>query len=247
MLANRTSRWTLGTALLCIVLLAASWFLLISPRRANAADVVGQASQADTQANLLLQKIAELKAQYADLPKQQAELKAIQAQLPADAGIPTFVRDLQTYAAQAGVSLDSITPGSPALLNPSAAAATTAAPPAGSVAKVPVALTVTGDYFEASLFVKYLQTSIKRSYLITAISAAPGQAATTASTATTGTTTGTATTAPAASAAPAAPTTLNRVSLSITGSVFVLLDGSSTLANVAAQVKATTKTAAVVR
>ncbi len=243
MLANRTSRWSIGAALICIALLAVSWFLLIIPRRADASDVRDQAAQADSQAATLQIKIARLKVQFADLPKQKAELAAITKQLPPGADVPSLVRDLQGLATQAGVSLDSITPGLPAVLSPGdPAVATTAA--AGSVVSLPMNLQVSGDYFEAALFVKYLQTKIVRSYLITGLNASPDSKTDTSATANPIPTTTPSAVPTTAATAPVSPN-LDRVSLTITGSVFVLLDGTVTLDDVtkAAKAAATGKTA----
>jgi Tfp pilus assembly protein PilO len=237
MLANRTNRWSIGAALLCIVLLTASWFLLISPRRADALDVRGQAAQADSQAAMLQAQIASLKVQFADLPKQKAELKAIKAQLPPGGDVPGFVRDLQTVATQTGVSLDSIIPSTPTVIAPAGAAAPTTSG-AGSLVGVPVSIVVTGEYFEVTLFVKYLQTKIARSYLITGLAAAPAPEVVATPTATP-VPTATATAAPTAAVVTAAPApNLDRVTLSLTGSVFVLLDGTVTLDDVTREAKA---------
>ena len=244
MLTSRTSRWSLGTALLCIILLVASWFLLISPRRADASAVRGQVTQADSQAAQLQMQIAQLKAEFAGLPKRRAELTAIKKQLPPKADIPTLVRDLQNLAAQTGVSLDSIAPGAPTVLTATGVAAPTTAA-AGSVVGVPMAITVTGDYFEASLFIKYLQTKLPRSYLISGLAVTPADvtAATTANTAPTATGTATptvtATTAPAVETATSTgPVGLSVVQLGIEGSIFVLLDGTSTLEDVKKEAEA---------
>jgi Tfp pilus assembly protein PilO len=242
MLANRTSRWSIGTALLCILLLAASWFLLISPRRADAADVRGQATTADGQAALLQTQIALLKTQFADLPKQKAELKAITAELPPGADVPALVRTLQSIAAQTGVSLDSISPGGPTVVTATGAAATSVAG-AGSLVRLPMDLVVTGEYFETSLFIKNLQSKITRSYLVTGIAVAPAQeAAATATPSATATPTAqtTATATPASTPTPtaAAPVDLTTITLTMQGSVFVLLDGTVTLDDVARQAKA---------
>ena len=238
MLANRTSRWSIAAALLCLALLAASWFLLISPRRADASTVRAQVVQSDAEANHLKVKIAELKAQFADLPKQKVELKAIKAQLPPKANVPDLVRDLRTLAAQAGVSLDSLTPSSPVLLT-AAGAPPPAAATAGSVLSMPLAITVTGDYFEASLFVKNLQTKLNRSMLITGIGVAPAAEAEMASPTTQPSATSTAAATPTPS--PTATTiNLDRVTLSITSSVFVLMDGTSTVGDVTKEAKAAT-------
>jgi Tfp pilus assembly protein PilO len=244
MLANRTSRWSIGAALLCLALLAASWFLLITPRRADAAAVRTQAVTADSQAAQLRAQIGELKSEFSDLPKRKEELAAIQRQLPPTAAIPALVRDLQSISAQAGVSLVSISPSAPLILSNSTA--TAKAVGAGSLIAIPVTITATGQYFEASLFLKYLQTKIQRSFLVTGVTLTPAPpsdaVATTGSSAgSTATATASETTAatPSATATSVQPT-LDRVSLSLTGSVFVLLDGTVTLDDVAAAAKAAT-------
>jgi Tfp pilus assembly protein PilO len=274
MLVNRTSRWSIGAAVLCVALLVASWFLLISPRRADAGTVRAQVVSTDSKATTLQMQIAQLKVEFADLPKQKAQLKAIKAQLPPKGDVPALVRQLQKLAADAGVSLDSVAPGSPAVLTaPGATAAGTAGP--GTVVSIPMTIDITGDYFEDSLFVKNLQTKIKRSFLISSInvaaaatdnavitSASPtnptGAAPTSPGTAPTSP--GTAPTSPGAAptSPPAAPTVsptptptstvspttivnpLVRAGLTITGSVFVMLDESSTLQSVATDAKAAT-------
>jgi len=241
MLANRTSRWSIAAALLCIVLLAASWFLLISPRRADASDIRSQTTAAEDQASLLRVKIAELKAEFADLPKQLAELKAIKKQLPPTANIPAWVRDMQSSAAETGVSLDSIVPGTPALVG---AASASGVAGTGSVVSVPMTLTLTGDYFEAALFLKRVQAQLHRSYLISGLALVPAEeeATATATVAPVPTSTSTATptaTATATATAAAEPvTSLDRVSVSLTGALFVLMDGTSTLDQVTKDAKA---------
>jgi Tfp pilus assembly protein PilO len=245
MLANRTSRWSIGTVLLCIILLSASWFLLISPRRADAADVQSKVVSTTEQAAELEIQIAQLKADFADLPKRKAELKAIKQQLPPKANIPAFVRDLRSISGQAGVSLDSVAPAGPALL---AGAAGSATATDGAVVKIPIAIGITGDYFEAALFLKNLQTKLQRSYLITGLAAVPApEEATTATTAPVATATSTAVATAVATEAPAATAaavpSLDRVTLSITGSVFVLMDGTTTLEQVTKDAKAATGTA----
>lgn len=244
MLANRTSRWSLGAAVLCLALVAASWFLLISPRRAEAVEIHQQTDQASAQAAQLRVQLAQLKVDFADLPKAEAELKAIRRQVPAQAQMPDLVRTLQRMAFRSGVSLDSITPAAPVLVPEPGQAP--AAAGAGSLVSVPMALVVTGDYWEVSLFVKRLQTQMARSFLISSLTGtsapetepAPTSIPTTPLPPTTPTPTGTGTASPTPTPTPtpsasASMPTLDRMSLAINGSVFVLLTGTVTLDEVA--------------
>jgi type IV pilus assembly PilO-like protein len=233
MFDSRTGRWSLGTALLCVVLLAATWFLLISPRRAEASDLGEQAAAASNEALMLQQQLARLKEQYAGLAEEKARLKAIQAQLPPDADVAALLRDLQDLATTAGVSLDSIAPGLPAVLGADGSTGPSAGATAGagSVVRVPLEITVSGQYFEDSLYLKYLQTRMTRSILISGLTTAPSSTAGTTSTSPT------ATPSTAQPAATGTTTASQDLTLTISASVFVLLDGSSSLEDVKAEAK----------
>ncbi len=230
MLSNRTTQWTLGAAVLCVAILAGSWFMLIAPRRAHAADLRNQAVAAAGEVQLAQTKTAQLRNEFADLPKQKAELAAIKAQLTPKADMSTLVTDLQRQASAAGVALNSIVPGSPVVVGAASGSATSATlAAAGSVVSIPLTLTATGDYFEDSLFTKYLQTKLTRAFLVNNVSTAASQSTTSTPTATsTATPTVTATTSTTSTT-----TGSSGVSLSVTGSVFVLLDSTSTLGQVA--------------
>jgi Tfp pilus assembly protein PilO len=230
MLASRTSRWSLGTALLCVLLLAMAWFLLISPRRADAADLTSQAAAENAQIGTLQQQLAQLKEQYAGLAKQKDQLKAIKAQLPPDADVSALVRNLLDFAGTAGISLDSVTPGAPVVLGSDGSVDANATATVGSVISVPLAINVTGQYFENSLYLKYLQTQMTRSILISGLSVVP---ATTSAT----TTTATATPAPSVTATAATTTANQDLTMTVNASVFVLLDGTSSLEDIKEEAK----------
>jgi Tfp pilus assembly protein PilO len=228
MLATRTSRWSAVTALVCLVLLAATWFLLVSPRRADVTQINEERLSAEA-ANLTLERrIVELREQYGELAALEAERDAIRAQLPPAAAVPSLVRNLSTLAGDAGIELLSVTPGTPRVLDEG----TPGTKPA--VVAVPVSVEASGGYTEVTLFLKYLQTKLSRVFLITTVSVNRGEvaAATTTTPTVTGTATPTATTSPTASPTPtatattsatASPTaTSNDFSLSITGEVYAM-------------------------
>jgi Tfp pilus assembly protein PilO len=191
MLTSRTARWSSGTALLCLALLAMSWLFLVSPRRSEAAELRDQNTATQSQNDLLDVKIAQLRAQFAKLPESQAELAAILTQMPADAGVPRLVRDLDAMARSTGVTLTSVTPGAgQALLaaTPAAAGAAGAAgtPGAGAVGtagaatdgstvvSVPVSVVLSGDYFQTVAFLKQIQTDMPRAFLLTTVQMSAG-------------------------------------------------------------------------
>ena len=188
MLQTRNSRWTAATVLVCVLILVAAWFLLVDPRRADAADLREQRAQAAQQNDALQLQIAQLKAQFADLPARQAELAAIRTQLPSKADLPALIRNLDELAKKAGVTLTSITPqpATPVAVSAAAAAGASAggasaggtsaggaasgaraAATGSSLFAVPTTIAVSGDYFASAQFLRLVQTEMPRAFLVT--------------------------------------------------------------------------------
>lgn len=142
MAVTKTTAWSLGTAGLCVALSAASWFLLIEPERAEAADSREQTVLAE-QANTELEvRIEQLRREYVDLPTRQAELAAVRQALPDEPALASLVRQLTDAGTDSGVKLDSIVTGAAAaVIDPDAAAAPAegepSAPAEGEVAPEP--------------------------------------------------------------------------------------------------------------
>lgn len=114
MFATRTRVWVTGTVLLAVLISAAGWFLLISPKRAEAAELEQQTEATELSNQQLEARIAQLKEQFAELPQYQAELAAIQQAMPGDPALPTLVRTLDDMADRHEVTLMSLAPGQPA-------------------------------------------------------------------------------------------------------------------------------------
>ena len=172
--------WSAATAVLCVLLIVAAYFLLIAPKRAEAADLRDQTvaqDQANQQSRL---KIQQLKAQYAELPSKQAELAVIKQQLPDNPALPTLIRTLTSMADASGVTLVSLAPAPPTAVVLAAApvvapavapaAAAAGAPVTAPVAAAPAAPTtslfgiattmiIKGDYAASTLFVQKLQAA----------------------------------------------------------------------------------------
>jgi Tfp pilus assembly protein PilO len=200
MLATRTARWSALTALLCVMLMAAAWLLLIQPRREEAAAVRQKAEETRARNDALELKVTQLRAQFVELPMKEAELSQIYAQMPAEAAMPELVRAIDTAAAGSGVTLQSLTPS---VANVAAAPQATAAPSTGAgagtgtgtsagtgtttggsaaaaapglrVVEIPVTIVVQGDYFQTVLFLKKLQTEMTRTFLVTGLQLATGE------------------------------------------------------------------------
>lgn len=196
-----TRKWSLLAAVLVLAILAAGWFLLVAPKRSEAAGLRKQAvSQQDANARLL-QQLEVLKAQQAELPKQRARLAVMRTQIPDNPALPTLIRNLTAAGRKVGVSIDTMAPAVPApvvVAQPVAPVATTTpestgstgstestesgtgtttptapvAPPAPSLFQVPLTLNVTGSYFELEQFINKLE-GLKRSFLVSGFTLAP--------------------------------------------------------------------------
>jgi Tfp pilus assembly protein PilO len=146
----------------------------------------------------------QLRAQFASLPQRRAQLAEIQQQFPASTEPSALLRQLAAVAQDAGVAVDSITPGP---LQPLAGAAgtttgTSAGAATGSTADVQAiatTLVVNGGYAELTLFLQKLQGSMRRAYLVESLLLTPGQVT-----------------------AGAAATSDAELTLTVTGKVFVL-------------------------
>ncbi len=125
-----TRKWSFLTAVLVVAVLAAGWFLLVSPKRSEAADLQQQASGQASENERLVQKLEVLKAQQADLPRQRARLATLQTQLPDNPALPRLVRDLTAAGRKTGVQLASLAPAVPVQLVATVQGTPVAAPPA---------------------------------------------------------------------------------------------------------------------
>jgi Tfp pilus assembly protein PilO len=196
-LATPTSRLTAGVAAACVAVMAATWFLLIAPRRADAESFRAQQVSA-AQANAELRtKVAELRAQAANLPKTKQELARLRTQLTPTADLAVLVRTVSSLATTAGVNLRSIKPGVPTALDQKNAAG-------HGVVAVPISLETSGDYFQTVAFVRKLQVDMTRVMLLRNIKIDAVDA--TAGSQTTG---------------------VGQVKLALDGQVFVLADGAT--------------------
>lgn len=108
---SKRSAWTLGTAGLCVAISASSWFLVIDPERAEAAES-RQQTVATQESNAALElQIEQLRLQYADLPARQAELAAVRAALPEEPALAQLIRELHAAAHDAGLTLEAVNAG----------------------------------------------------------------------------------------------------------------------------------------
>jgi hypothetical protein len=119
---EKMRQWTILAALGVVGVLAAGWFLLVSPQRAHASDLRAKAATAQQATAGLRSQVAQLKQQQKGEPAQQRRLMQIAAQIPDNPQLPTLIRELSAAAHASGVSLVSLSPSQPAAV----ASATTA-------------------------------------------------------------------------------------------------------------------------
>jgi type IV pilus assembly protein PilO len=196
---DKVRQWSMLTAVGVIAVLAAGWFLLVSPQRSHASALRAQAVSQQQGNDVLRTQVAALRAQQKDLPKEQARLAQIGTLIPDNPALPSLIRSLSDAADGAGVDLSALSPAPPTMVTaavgsqpvvagtagtaaarPGATAtgsATTAAQGAATpLAQIPVTLTVSGSYFNLEQFIASLET-LKRAMKVTGFSVSAGPSA----------------------------------------------------------------------
>jgi len=192
----KKSTWIGGTAFLCVVILIGAWFMLIAPKRADAASVRDEAAQVEAQNDVLEAKVASLAADFKRLPELKEQLAAYRVGIPTEAQLSQFIKHLAKIADDRSVVIENITPATPqevALATSTAPAAeptpspsatetpaadssessttsdSTAAPKAlvpQGFTAVPFTITVIGKYADTTAFLSDLQSTKNRLFLV---------------------------------------------------------------------------------
>ncbi|GAB3598978.1 hypothetical protein GCM10027586_01420 [Kineococcus gypseus] len=199
MTSSKNTLWIAGTGVLAVLVLLATWFLLISPKRAEAVDIATQEAGVRQSNARLAAQTELLRSQFATLGDRQAELAAARAALPDATQVPALIRQFSTYAKSSGVVLSALEPGSIApyaAQGPADAAAAATGAVAGGLLTQPLTVTVDGSFAGTELFVKNLQADMQRFLLVDSVAVRTG-------------------------------TTEGSVTTSITGRVFVLQDAAT--------------------
>ena len=194
---DQLKKWVTLSIVASVLIMAAGWFLAVSPKRAEAAELRLQAEQQVSANSAAATQLQVLQAKAKDLPKEQAKLAAVAAKIPDNPALPGLVRALIEAADSSGVELVSVAPGPPALVavaapvapvDPAAAPAAQQTPvdgavpvdpaaapvtPAGQLANIPVAINVVGDFFEIQQFMSLLET-LPRALRVQDLAVTPG-------------------------------------------------------------------------
>ena len=153
---TETRKWTLGAALLAVAILVAGWFLLISPQRAEVADLETQTVAQENTNSSLETELAVLKEENKDLPEKQAELAELRTAIPEAPDLPSYIREMQDLGRQSGVTFTALTPTTPVELG---GGGSEGALTPGQLAAINVDMLITGSYFEITKFMNELETS----------------------------------------------------------------------------------------
>src|SRR3954451_10715193 len=160
---DKMRQWTMLTVVGVVAVLGAGSFLAVSPQRHHAAQLRSQALSQQSANGQLQARVSQLQQQQKGLPAQQRRLNQIATKIPDNPALPALIRQLSAAADGAGVELVSLSPASPTTFSPvgstapsTTAASTTAAgaatATAGTLAQIPVAITVQGSYYNVESF-----------------------------------------------------------------------------------------------
>ena len=157
---EKSRQWVILTAVGAVAILVAGWFLVASPQHKHAASLRAQASSLTASNQQLQVRVHQRQAMQAGVAVEQRKLDKIAQQIPDNPALPTLIRQLSAAAKAAGVDLVSLAPSAPVV---AAAGATTApsgatslsathAAATSSLVQIPVAVQVTGSYFNVEAF-----------------------------------------------------------------------------------------------
>src|SRR4051812_19561240 len=174
---NKTRQWTVLTAVACLAIIAAGWFLAVKPQRSHTASLRTQTQSVQSSNSELQSQVAQLKQQQKDLPAQQKVLSQIATKIPDNPALPSLIRQLSAAADGAGINLVTIAPGSPTIATARSAAVATApgasSAAASPLASIPLTMQVQGSYFNIEQFFSAVE-SLSRAMLVTGFTLAPG-------------------------------------------------------------------------
>jgi hypothetical protein len=129
--------------LIALVVAAAGWFLLVSPKRAKAAELTAQIEA--TEAQIMEARAAQLKAEEVQ-PIKVADLFRLTKAMPSDIDMSGVLLELNRIATETGISFESIAPG-----------ATTTV---GTFRVQPTELVFVGNFYTLSDFLFRLRTLV---------------------------------------------------------------------------------------
>jgi Tfp pilus assembly protein PilO len=180
--------WTAAGVLACLVLALASWFLVVAPQQARAAERWELQAAADAQSTALRSTIARLQRDFTQIDERRSALAVKRQSLPADDELDALVLAVNAAGAASGALVEAITSVDPIDLTPeplvperSEASGSPAGPsstePAADVwplFAIPVTLRASGSVDEIATFLRLLGAEQPRAILFTDLTIVPG-------------------------------------------------------------------------
>lgn len=182
--------WIGGGAVAALIVAAAAWSFVVSPKLDHVDSLRAQTADAQTQNLGLDANVSKLKAEYTHIGTVRNQLAGAQAQLPADSGMSALTTQLSAQARANHVSITQFNATDPAPVGvPSAAPTSTdtssAAPAQGVSSAAPsgnysiaVTLSVIGSQGNELAFARAVQQEGPRTALVSSVQMATGSAAT---------------------------------------------------------------------
>jgi type IV pilus assembly protein PilO len=148
--------WMIGGAVVVAVLVALTGLVLVAGQNSQADGFHEEIDTALAQAAQLRARTAKLKADQARIGELTRERDALKSALPADSGVPAFLRQMQSSGTALGVDVSGITVGAPAAVED-----------VPGVWSLPIQLTAEGTAARLGAFLDQLQGAAqKRAVLI---------------------------------------------------------------------------------
>ena len=171
--------WIAGGVVAALVLVGATWFLLIGPARSDTKSLRNQQAAAELKNAQLHSQLVTLKKKSSQIDTLRAQLQAAVDGLPGDSSVAAFTREVSTLAATSGVTVGSITIGN---MVPYSSAVSGRAPSTatGKLESSSITITSYGAATNQFAFVSALQTGARRT-LVQSTQMSPGTSSVVAS------------------------------------------------------------------
>lgn len=166
----KSSTWVVGAAVLSLVIIALSWFLLASPTLDEAGVAHTDAEAAELRNGQLRVQNAALKEEFERLPELEAELAALQQNVPATPLITEYNLVIGTTAVARAVTVLNVETGPAVEVMPiaqvdgaqTAEVAAAAGDGVSGLYAIPLTIGVLGTYDNTTLFLDDLQQANPR-------------------------------------------------------------------------------------
>lgn len=106
--AGKVRAWTMGTLVVCLIILVAVWFLVASPLWSSASEANSAASDQESQNDTQRDQVARLKAQFEKMDQYEALLTDLRVQVPTTLEHAEFQRQFAALADEHGVTVSNL-------------------------------------------------------------------------------------------------------------------------------------------